>query len=606
MLMDSYSSSSSANCSNSSYSEIHLPQNGSHHREVKSAKRQQTIHSVGKKDKIITKEPIAPWPRIPAKVYNVAPVDFRDVVQKLTGAPEFQPTRVQYSVCSPQLPTSNFAGDPISSPTMSWWTRSIASSLKLDDDEDDVSTSKSNQPESPHVHNDDTSSPNSTPRGVKDDLSDLTRTLTRQFWGVASFLAPPPEQIRHDMETDESDPDLISGIRSDFAEIGGKFKSGISKLSNNINVSEITKLASDFLQLGSDDEGEEGSKGGVDSRKGAVGVNEEVVAFVRDIAMHPETWLDFPLSENAEDDHDFDMSDTQQEHALAVERFAPRLTALRIELCPGYMSESRFWKIYFVLLHPRLDSHEAELLSTPQVIPHQVLLRSLITVDIQIVNARASLTKELKLGASTKPADVSGGKYFDLETHTGSQNEESLSAPSLAFCGDDSTKVSDIEIHSSNVLADSETAKHPIESNEIHIVDKSVKKETDTSQAAEQAIKSDFSNVLEEIDEDDADDWLKEESSEIVPASRVTIPIENEEDVSFSDLEEDDDGDVSSTLKKSNHSFKKDSPEWVQLRKSPSNSYKDMDVKHSGKKNVNAYVTKESNDWLDVDDIDVA
>lgn len=62
------------------------------------------------------------------------------------------------------------------------------------------------------------------------------------------------------------------------------------------------------------------------------------------------------------------MSDAQQEHALAVERLAPRLAALRIELCPGYMSESSFWKIYFVLLHPRLDKEDAVLLSTPQVL----------------------------------------------------------------------------------------------------------------------------------------------------------------------------------------------------------------------------------------------
>ncbi|XP_073041137.1 uncharacterized protein [Primulina eburnea] len=471
---------------------------------------------------------------------------------------------------------------------MSWLVRSIANSLKLDEDDVSIVKPESKQLGSPRLQNDDASSPTSPPRGVKDDLSDLTKTLTRQFWGVASFLAPPPQQTRHEQETDESDPDLMSGIRSDFAEIGGKFKSGIYRISNNINVSEITKMASDFLQLESNDEGGEGSKEGFDSmRKGEVGVSEEVVAFARDIAMHPETWLDFPLPENAEDDIDFDMSDTQQEHALAVERFAPRLTALRIELCPGYMSESRFWKIYFVLLHPILDSHETELLSTSQ-----------------IVKARALLTQELKIRTS-EPADVLSGKSFDPETKAGSQNEGPLSVPSPIFSGNESTKGSDIEIHSSNALADSETVKHPIESKDIQIVDKSVIKENDTSQVTNQSIKSGFLNVLGEKDEDDADDWLKEESSEIVPTSGVTIPIGNEEDVSFSDLEEDDD-DASSNFKKSDHSFKKDSPEWVQLRKSSSDSSNDMDVKHSGKDDVNTHDTKESNDWFDVDDIDVA
>jgi hypothetical protein len=63
---------------------------------------------------------------------------------------------------------------------------------------------------------------------------------------------------------------------------------------------------------------------------------------------------------------DFDMSDAQQEHALAIQHLAPRLAALRIELCPCHMTESYFWKVYFVLLHSRLNKHDADYLSTPQ------------------------------------------------------------------------------------------------------------------------------------------------------------------------------------------------------------------------------------------------
>ena len=61
------------------------------------------------------------------------------------------------------------------------------------------------------------------------------------------------------------------------------------------------------------------------------------------------------------------MSDAQKEHAFTIEHLAPRLAALRIELCPCHMSESYFWKVYFVLLHSRLNKHDAEILSTPQV-----------------------------------------------------------------------------------------------------------------------------------------------------------------------------------------------------------------------------------------------
>lgn len=61
------------------------------------------------------------------------------------------------------------------------------------------------------------------------------------------------------------------------------------------------------------------------------------------------------------------MTDAQYEHALAVENLASSLAALRVELCPAYMSEYCFWRIYFVLVHPLFSKHDALILSTPRV-----------------------------------------------------------------------------------------------------------------------------------------------------------------------------------------------------------------------------------------------
>ncbi|KAG2658282.1 hypothetical protein PVAP13_1KG250500 [Panicum virgatum] len=52
------------------------------------------------------------------------------------------------------------------------------------------------------------------------------------------------------------------------------------------------------------------------------------------------------------DSDDFDMTEAQQDHTLAVKSLAPELVDLRIELCPSRTSEGCFLKIYFVLLHP--------------------------------------------------------------------------------------------------------------------------------------------------------------------------------------------------------------------------------------------------------------
>ncbi|CAA3002262.1 Hypothetical predicted protein [Olea europaea subsp. europaea] len=419
---------------------------------------------------------------------------------------------------------------------MSWFARSINNTLKFDDEEDDAI--KGIKPEQENLLQDnDVSSPTSPSRGVKEDLSELTKPLKNQFWGVASFLAPPPQLDPNNSEQNqEPDPDGESGIRTDLAEIGGRFRSGISKLSNNINVTEITKMASNFLQLESDDE--IGNTEDFDSAsKKVVGVTEEVVAFARDIAMHPKTWLDFPLPESDSDDDDFDMSDAQQEHALAVEHLAPRLSALRFELCPGYMSESCFWKIYFVLLHPRLDKEDAEILSTSQ-----------------IIKARALLAQESKNQTPIKLEVFPGKGYSDPKDDTASSHEDSLYASSTVASDNDPKKSFALELSTSTTAAASEIVKHPVENTEIPIIDKAVIEEEVVDQVKDQKLNSDPTNVLEIKDEDDGDDWLKEESSETGGAGGTTIPVENEDDVSFSDLEEDD-GDMPANFRKKKLQF---------------------------------------------------
>ncbi|GMI68762.1 hypothetical protein HRI_000545500 [Hibiscus trionum] len=48
-----------------------------------------SLHSVRKPLSKPWKKPIAPFPPTPPKVYTVDPINFRDLVQKLTGSPEF-------------------------------------------------------------------------------------------------------------------------------------------------------------------------------------------------------------------------------------------------------------------------------------------------------------------------------------------------------------------------------------------------------------------------------------------------------------------------------------------------------------------------------------
>ncbi|KAK9163643.1 hypothetical protein Syun_004545 [Stephania yunnanensis] len=472
------------------------------------------------------------------------------------------------------------------------------------------------------------SSDEASGRGVKDDLSELTKTLTRQIWGVASFLAPPPSSDRPDRsdraeedvvesssrsdrerseaEADSSvsewnrwesadrsvdgedvDPEMadaagIAGIRSDFAEIGGKFRTGFSRFSSNKAVSEISKIASTFLPFGSeeeeDEEEESGEKYAVES---AVGVTDEVLAFARNIAMHPETWLDFPLADE-EDADDFDLSDAQQEHALAVERLAPRLAALRIELCPSYMSEGCFWMIYFVLLHSRLNKHDAELLSTPQ-----------------IVEARARLMQDIQKRTIPESERSNRPSFQSREITTPLNEERIYSSP---YCPAKTSTAPE-------PFSDIETDKHPVVCSETQFIDKTVVKEEATINKDSLGYNSSYKQPDHDYDEF-GDEWLEDESTEVGGFTGTTIPIGNEEDVSFSDLEDDDDTDIHKSSKTvsqgPNSSTTKDSRDWMELSRTPAGSAKGGQISKEPIHGNNNAENKESNEWLNLDDIDVA
>ncbi|KAG8042999.1 hypothetical protein GUJ93_ZPchr1152g33319 [Zizania palustris] len=84
------------------------------------------------------------------------------------------------------------------------------------------------------------------------------------FWGVANFLAPPPEEtspspsppsVEAQHGTARTPPE-IAGIRNDFVEIGGRFKSGISRISRNKAVSGFSRIASNFFAHEDDEEEE--------------------------------------------------------------------------------------------------------------------------------------------------------------------------------------------------------------------------------------------------------------------------------------------------------------------------------------------------------------
>ncbi|CAM0882900.1 unnamed protein product [Alopecurus aequalis] len=406
---------------------------------------------------------------------------------------------------------------------MSWLARSIAATLSSapsDDDDDDRSESNSGDKSPDHAADADAEEdeqPDTPSRGVKGDISELTESLTRRFWGVATFLAPPPEAAETATAAeaeDEAQSPRVAGIRSDLAEIGGRFRSGISMLSNANAVAEISKIASSFLPFVPEEEEDEVE---------AVGVTEEVVVFVKHISTHPETWLDFPLFVDDRHADDFELSDTQYEHALAIERIVPSLSYLRTELCSTNMSEACFWKIYFVLLHSKLNKQAAELLSTTQILEaREELLQS---------------SPRMKTLGSEGP----GGSSENKDTASTQAEDRELSPSSIQY------KIAMPEATSfqeptPDPLPGVEAIKHPISTSEPEIVDKSVIEEELVVKNETKNIPAEKPNLYTTEDDDDkeVEEWLEDMDQVSTKTGNITSA-GNDEDVSFSDLEDDDD-----------------------------------------------------------------
>ncbi|XP_068304165.1 uncharacterized protein [Pyrus communis] len=103
--LGSYSSSSSASSSTTKYlSQTIQPTKGSTSNSKQLPHHHSSLHSVQKSSSKPWKKPaVATLPPTPPRIYKVDPINFRELVQRLTCAPEFMETRSLQSVAPPPI-----------------------------------------------------------------------------------------------------------------------------------------------------------------------------------------------------------------------------------------------------------------------------------------------------------------------------------------------------------------------------------------------------------------------------------------------------------------------------------------------------------------------
>ncbi|XP_019183890.1 PREDICTED: uncharacterized protein LOC109178785 [Ipomoea nil] len=197
-------------------------------------------------------------------------------------------------------------------------------------------------------------------------------TISTLFRSVAAFLAPPPTDSPSAAAaiddggaggTVEVSSRAIAGMKQDLAEIGDRFKSSLSLLSSR------------FFKPKEDDAVEE---------EEMVGITEEVVDYVNTLCERPQLWTDFPINLP----NDFEMSANQRQHVENIEQLVPDLGSLRQKVS-GHLPNNKFWMIYFILLLPRLDENDLELLLTPKIVE----VKDTLMQQLQNKNARGKASK---------------------------------------------------------------------------------------------------------------------------------------------------------------------------------------------------------------------
>lgn len=98
------------------------------------------------------------------------------------------------------------------------------------------------------------------------------------------------------------------------------------------------------------------------------GIRPPLIEFVIELAKHPETFSNMPLTEK-ESCAFKELSPQQMQHATLALKHIPQLGQLRYKLCPGQIKEEAFWRNYFLLCRQQLrwgDDDDAEGASAPE------------------------------------------------------------------------------------------------------------------------------------------------------------------------------------------------------------------------------------------------
>lgn len=150
------------------------------------------------------------------------------------------------------------------------------------------------------------------------------------------------------------------------------------------------------------------------------GVTDELREFVRGLTL--DTFKEFPIDNSALERNQSqeaspssnvrqDLTAWQERHAVIVLSIVPEISQFRYVLCPRYMKEGKFWKIYFMLVKSHVAPYEMRFMQQLKALTEEQerdirLQDNLKTISSEVEMITASTSTKAKKGPSEHDIDA--------------------------------------------------------------------------------------------------------------------------------------------------------------------------------------------------------
>ncbi|KAL0287346.1 UNVERIFIED_CONTAM: hypothetical protein Sangu_2698700 [Sesamum angustifolium] len=190
------------------------------------------------------------------------------------------------------------------------------------------------------------------------------------------------------------------------------FRRGVSKLRKSSLPSSSTTTPADSSSTANSHSRSSKIKLQEEEEEKFYGITEQLIEFIKSFSL--ETFRNFSLPDAEGSSCDGgnsgnvrkDLSDWQETHAMLVLSRVKELAQLRFQLCPRYLKERQFWRIYFSLVRSYVAEYEL----------HAVRLAKLkeIRMENETVSSGSAYEVEMSEAKFMRPAESASNTEENL------------------------------------------------------------------------------------------------------------------------------------------------------------------------------------------------